>query len=345
MLRVGAHAAWAVPAIQVASAVTQNAAASGAGSLGVTVLDQSQSGTTLTARVRVTATESAQGVNLTVSGDGTGPTVSFGDVPSGATGVIKTVTATLKSVAGQVGAVSLSAAGSTAGHLTISGSNAVYATSALAFGAIAHARRANESGSVIVPVSASYAPATGVTVKVTKYNGSHSTTTSQAVDVAVGTPTIVTVPIDSFGNSDQTVTVTVTAGTTNNGGHADATRPQSVTHSVPNTTNAATLTVYNESDFNFFGYTILSFRVSTDVAVKAATWSVVDTATGATLATGTATGQAGGTTSGTIAAKDYASVSWVAFAPPSGRSVKVVVNAVTTTTGVPATVTSTAYAV
>src|SRR4051794_32298763 len=106
VLRVGANAAWAVPAIQIAAA-TPAFATSGTGvpaptaKLAVKVTSATVTGGTLALKVQVTSSDvAAQSVNLNVTGAVATPVdIGVGDVLLTPTGVTKQFNVTLSSAA------------------------------------------------------------------------------------------------------------------------------------------------------------------------------------------------------------------------------------------------------
>jgi len=302
VLKTGVHAAWAVPAIQIAAAAPAFAAVSDTAVLGVTTAGTapaSQSGATLTLP-KVTIASSvadASVATLRTSGGATAADVSFGPV-SVANSVSKTGLTVTLNEAGD-GVVHLSAVGTTAGNgkaATQGTAATVYGASVLSIKGASHTKNNNNNGSIKVVVHASYATATNVKITIKNFtksgNGNVSgNLTSGAVTVPSGTDYTVTFNNVSFGsgNGTRTIPVTIETGaTTANAGNAPAIRPAAWTYTAPAGTGTfptAALTITNEVDSRVFdwgtfmyGPTVtMRFRINSSYPVTGVKWRVTST--------------------------------------------------------------------
>lgn len=176
VLKVGANAAWAVPAVQIAAAapafagsgdVVPPAPAPTAAKLSVTATTVSQSGGDLTLQVSVKATgAAATGVKVNLSGDiapGSPTQLTIPDITAGSTSAPQTVKVTLTKN-GQ-GVVSLAATGTTANVTPTlaaeSGGTTAYGTAVLAITNVTHnyTGQSSKTGTLSFTITSDYAPA------------------------------------------------------------------------------------------------------------------------------------------------------------------------------------------
>lgn len=305
MLRVGAHAAWAVPAIQVAVATPAFASSVDARLTAVVTATQ-QSGTTITITVQVTSTNAAaSGVGLSVSGDITGtPTVTqtSGSTTLAVNGIATyTVTAKVKgtSTGASAGAVVLTPSGTTADSTrsALATPATAYARAQLAVTVVGYNRIVGDPGDyVVVKVSSTVVGARDVVVRLSGFNGT-TTVSSAAVAVPLGSSVLLTIPV-AFSTGSHTVTAAA-SGVTDNGGGAQA-LTASATVAVSSTNpyssvKAATLQIVNPvGDWENVGTrrrpsyaATLSFGIRSDVPANTVKWTVKDSA-GTVLKEGTA---------------------------------------------------------
>jgi hypothetical protein len=348
VLKTGAHAAWAVPAIQIAAAAPAFAAASETSVLSVssatTPADQTADGVLTLPAVTVRSTVAdATGVSLLTSGSATAPNVTItGDVTS--SGVTKTGLKVNLNEAGD-GVVHLSAIGTTKGNGKVATQGAaatVYARSVLSIQDVSYVRKANNTGSVIVTLRAKYAPAKDVKVRVTNFIGGNpdrGSASSSSVNLPVGTDVVVTIPITQLTtNRVGNASVTITQGTTDN---ASATPLAAILPAAASTVDIGTtpnpvaaLTITNEVDSrNFFGAgstVTMRFRINSTHPVTGINWKVTST-------NGTTLYKSGTSATGITTTNGYVDVPDFTFTMSSYSQVKITATATTVASGVAAT--------
>lgn len=309
VLKTGAHAAWAVPAIQIAAAAPAFAATSDTAVLSVssstTAAAQTAGGVLTLPAVTIGSTVAdAAAAKLHVSGSGSRAAgdVDFGAIRAGASASQSGIQVNLDPHGN--GEVNLTALGTTAnnGKAATQGTAAtVYAKTVLSIKSASYTRTNFGTGSITVVLRAAYAPATGVKVRIQHYGSNNGgDTTSAGVSVPVDTDVTVTFSNLAFGGAARTVTISVADGTTDHA--AGALFPADQNLSVPNTAGtgpAAALSFPAAArGADRTGDTVtMHFSIHSTLPVTNIAWTVKSSTGTRTYASGTATditGAAGG---------------------------------------------------
>jgi hypothetical protein len=278
VLKVGANAAWAVPAIQIAAATPAFAGSTDA-TLTPTVLNTSQSGNTLTITVQVKSTNrAATGVSVSASGADVVPgsfTVSPATAPVALNG---TANFTVKVNTTGNGVVTLTPAGTTANanKNALATATVVYAKAQLAVTSGGYIRTTADDY-IFATVSTTAAAAKSVTVGVSGYGGSTSVTVG---NLKPGTSVPLTIPVQMVNGSHPTTLIKVNGTTDNNttaaGANAPAAEVQAtvnVTGDNPANTSSTALLSVSVTGTNR-GKRTVSFTVSADKDVNNVAYTI-----------------------------------------------------------------------
>lgn len=272
VIKVGANAAWAVPAIQIAAATPAFAGSTDA-TLTALVTKTAQSGNTLTLTVQVTSTNrGATGVKLTASGDVTGtPTVTL---TSGAATLavngIATYTVTVTTTGN--GVVTLTPSGTTAGSgkTALATPTVVYATAQLAVTSGGYIRTLADDY-IFATVSTTAAAAKNVTVAVSGYGSSTSVSVG---NLTPGTSVPLTIPVQMVSGQHPATLVKVN-GTTANAGSATAEAQATVNVSATNPANTSSTALLSiPSTGSNRGRRTVSFSVTADKPVNSVKYTI-----------------------------------------------------------------------